>query len=237
MNNQRKLTALLIDDEPVSTKHLRFLIEKLCPEIQVIAECHSLLDAMATINRHPVDLVFLDIEMPRGTGFQILEAFKDRSFDVIFVTAYMQYALKALKQQAIDYILKPIDPEELLLAVNKVIKTRFPLAQKQRLVVPTGDGYEFIAINQLLYCSAEGSYTHLFLQGGLKRLVSLYLKEIEERLPPETFIRIHQSYLVQRHCIRTFHRQGGTSICLSDGTILPVSRRRREQVLQQLQLK
>ncbi|RYG52416.1 MAG: response regulator transcription factor, partial [Chitinophagaceae bacterium] len=235
------IKTVVVDDEPYACKALLTLLEKHCPEIQVQAACNSVADAEARIAQLKPQLVFLDIEMPHKNGFELLEQFTPGTFHVIFTTSYDQYAIKAIRLSALDYLLKPIDPQELKAAVNKATdvlststlpsqldilleKLRQPSALSNRIALPTLDGLQVIAVDTILYCQANSNYTTLVLKDRQKLIVSRTLKEIEEMLDEYSFLRIHHSWLVNLNEIKKYTRGEGGTLMMSDGVEVDVSR-------------
>ncbi|MET0464269.1 MAG: LytTR family DNA-binding domain-containing protein [Chitinophagaceae bacterium] len=246
------ITAIVIDDEPYACKALITLLEKHCPSVRVAGFTHSPLDAEALIRAHQPQLVFLDVEMPHMNGFDLLEKLSPASFKVIFTTSYDQYAIKAIRFSALDYLLKPIDPQELKVAVEKaenvlsqsalpaqlellINQWRRPSALSNRLALPTLEGLQVIAVDNILYCMASSNYTTIALKDQSKLVVSRTLKEIEEMLEDHPFLRIHHSNLVNLLEIKKYIRGEGGSVLLSDGTEIDVSRSKKEELLKRLQ--
>lgn len=243
--------AIIIDDEIHSCDALKMLLDKCCPQIQVIAICHSAKEGIAKINELKPDLIFLDIEMPYMNGFQMLEQFSKIDFEIIFTTSYDQYAIKAFKFSALDYLLKPVDREELEKAVQKISKKINPsisqqleiLLQKinqpsvpvQRIALPTMQGLEFIPVESILHCSSSNNYTEFFLTDKKKLLVSRTLKETEDMLADHAFIRVHHSHIVNLNAITKYVKGEGGYLIMEDGSSIDVSRSRKELLMQKLQ--
>jgi two-component system LytT family response regulator len=242
------LKAIVIDDEEKSLKTLVMILKEYCPGLDVVSEAKSALEGIREINLHKPDLVFLDIEMPNGSGFEMLESLPERNFDVIFVTAYNHYALKAIKCNASDYIIKPVDVQELVECVDKIIKRRdsnlkeSPDVEKllksirgkrpARLAVPTADGTEFISIREIIRIEAERSYCVIYMCGNRKLLLSRSLSDIEASLDKEMFFRAHKSHLVNLEHIKKHVRFDGGYIIMDDESKVELSRRKREEFLQ-----
>lgn len=246
------IRSLIIDDEPHAAQVLQLLLEKHCPGIKVEAICHSAKDAEKMISAIDPQLVFLDIEMPHRNGFELLEKLAPVNFQVIFTTSYDQYAIKAIRFSAIDYLLKPVDPQELKAAVKKVEsllsaallpgqleilleKLRQPATVFNRIALPTMEGLEMVPVDTILYCTANSNYTALVLKDQQKLLVSRTLKEIEEMLEDHPFLRIHHSCLVNLNEIKKYIRGEGGTLLMSDGAEVAVSRSRKEILLKKLQ--
>jgi two-component system, LytTR family, response regulator len=224
------INAIIIDDEPYSCQALVTLLKKHCPQVNVNATVHSPLEAADQIRQYQPQLVFLDVEMPHLNGFSLLESLAPVSFQVIFTTSYDQYAIKAIRFSALDYLLKPIDPQELKNAVQKATEVlnqpglpsqlellfnqwKKPAALSNRIALPTLDGLQIISVDTILYCIANSNYTTICLKDQPKLVVSRTLKEIEEMLEEYQFLRIHHSSLVNLLEIRKYTR-GKAEGCL-----------------------
>lgn len=243
------LKAVIIEDEESSRITLQNMVHEFCQNIKIVNTAENITDGVAVINEHKPDILFLDIEMPKQNGFQIFEHFPEPEFEVIFTTAYENFALKALKLSAIDYLLKPIDLQELRLAISKVQEKKentfsqskiISLQQNlnnqyQKLVLPTTDGYSFIELPELLRCEAQGNYTMFFLKNGEKILVSKTLKIYSEMLEEFNFFRISRSQLVNLNHIRKFGRQKSPTVTLTDETVLTVSIYRRNDFIKRIE--
>ncbi|KOY86142.1 hypothetical protein AD998_08270 [bacterium 336/3] len=231
------LSAIIIDDEIQATKTLELLIENYySSEVNIVAKATSCVEAIAQINQFEPDIVFLDISMPNGSGFDLFNYFPTPYFEVIFTTAYNQYALPAIKVSAIDYLLKPIDIDELGSAIQKV-KTKL---KKQEIVAPLGnksialpfqEGFVFVNITDIIYCKGDDNYTVFYMQNGEKHIVSKTLKEYERMLPSQYFIRIHRSYLIQISYMKKYLKGAGGYVEMSNNDVLPVSRNKKESLL------
>ena len=245
--------AIIVDDEAHCVSALMEDLKKYCPQIHITGTCNSAKEAMLTIKKQKPDLVFLDIEMPWMNGFEMLEIMEEINFDIIFVTAYDKFAAKAFRLSAIDYLLKPIDSNDLKEAIEKYfnkkehkhknIKIENLLhnikqpEHQQKIALPNRDGYEFVALAQILYIEARGSYTNIVLTNNNKILVSKTLGDIEELLPEEIFLRIHHSTLINQNHVTHFIRTDGSYVIMTNGEKLIVSRARKDEVLQRLGLK
>jgi len=244
------IKAILVDDEMHCLDTLSILIKDYCPEVEIAEQCSSAKNALAAIEKNQPALVFLDIEMPVMNGFELLEQFKEIKFSVIFTTSYDQYALKAIRFSAIDYLLKPIDREELRNAVQKV-KDRFqvPIPQQleilmeklrqpsnaiNKIALPTMEGLQMIPIDSIVSCESDDNYTHFKLKNGKKLLVTRSLKEIEESLEQHSFVRVHRSYLVNLNEIEKYIKGEGGYLVMSDGTTIDVARNKKETLLRKL---
>lgn len=242
------LKSIIIDDEQHCTDTLKWQIERYTSNIEIINVFNSAIEATNFITQNKIDLVFLDIEMPAMNGFDFLKQFNTLEFDVIFTTAYDEFAVKAFKASAIDYLLKPIDKDDLLAAIKKAITKQknktYPdqmeilydalnlkNTHKERIAVPTQEGLHFIKIKDILYCISDSNYTHIHLLNDKRILVSRTLKEIESLLVDEGFLRIHNSNLINLKMIERYIRGDGGSVVMDDGKELSVSRSRKETLL------
>ncbi len=242
------IKAILIDDEVNCLNSLNKLISDYCPEVQVDELCRSGKKALEAIERIRPELVFLDIEMPVMNGFELLEHFKQIPFSVIFTTGYDQYAIKAIRFSALDYLLKPIDPKELIAAVHKVqVQKNPPFAEQFRMLmdqiqhkeacltkiaVPTSDGFELILADQVIRCEADSNYTHLFLKNKTRIIACHTLKEMEEQLHDfNYFLRVHHSYIVNLNEVTKYIRGDGGYLIMSDGSTVNVSHSRKDALL------
>ncbi len=243
-----KIVAVIIDDEARSREMLQNLISEYCRNIEVVAIADSVSSGIDAIAKHSPDLLFLDIEMNKETGFDLLEQIKDIDFEVIFTTAHENYALKAFKFCAIDYLLKPINVEELQLAIEKVekkksssmFKDKFDLfmhnikkgnSNDQRLAVSTNEGLVFVNVSDILRCEAQGAYTFLHLKNKTKLVVSKNLKEYEQLLADHNFLRVHNSFIINLKEIKKYVRGDGGYVIMSDDETVDVSKRKKEQFL------
>lgn len=244
------ITAIIVDDEPNSCRVLATLLEKYCPEVSLLASCQSAEEAMKVIRQQAPALVFLDVEMPHMNGFEMLEQLSDLTFDLIFTTSYDHYALKAIRFSAIDYLLKPIDRDELQNAVQKVVRRSRQLLSLQmevllqrinhpgslvnKIALPTIEGLQMINVADIICCESDSNYTTVQLKKGQKLVVARTLKEIEELLDEHGFLRVHHSYLANLNEINRYVRGEGGYLVMSDGSHIDVSRTRKETVLRKL---
>ena len=248
MIEQTKIRVLIVDDEENGRENLEGVLQTYCPEVEVIGEANSALSAIEQIQLKQPSLVFLDIEMPGGNGFQVLDFFKQPDFQVVFVTAYDQYAIKAIRLSALDYILKPIDIMLVKAAIDKhaslkkeedsrlkqfIENKHLPIANK-RIALPLADKIHFVEVQHIISCKGEASYTTIFTSKGKHYLVSKPLIEYEDILSDYGFIRTHKSHIVNRTHINTFIKSDGGYLLMSDGSNIPVSRRKKEAVLLEL---
>jgi len=246
------MKAIIIDDEQHNRDNLLQMITGHCPDVEVVAVCSSAPEGRGRILALHPDLIFLDIEMPVENGFMMLENLARIDFEVIFVTAYDYYGIKAIKFSALDYLLKPIDVNDLIIAVAKA---KEKIMQKQEnlrlknlldnsrrapadkmLALSMSDKVEFIETSSIIRCEADGNYTVFYLKNGEKLLISKTLKEYDELLTPYGFLRVHQSHLVNLKEIKSFIKSDGGYIKMKDGSSVSISRQRRESVLKILNL-
>lgn len=239
------IKAVIIDDENKSVQTLSLMLNEYCPEIEVIGFAFSAVEGAKEIMNKKPDLVFLDVEMTGGSGFDLLESLPERNFNVIFVTAHDHYALKAIKYHAIDYILKPLDVEELKTAVTN-FKSRkkenkkapsdierllehLKIQRVKKVAVPTSSGIEYISVDEILYLTAERSYCKIVLTNKKSIFVSKSMNEIEELMPSENFFRIHKSHTVNLSYVKRHIRTDGGVAELTDGTKLYISRSKKDE--------
>jgi two-component system LytT family response regulator len=247
------IKSIIIDDEQHCIDALKADLDKYCGNVEVCATCLSGKDGVLAIKKYKPRLIFLDVEMPWMNGFEMLEMFDHIDFYIIFTTAYDKFAAKAFRISAIDYLLKPIDTNDLKFAVKKAEEEilaaegtinienllhniRQP-AQHQKIAFPQREGYEFIAAENILYCQAEGAYTTIHLKQEKKFLVSKTLGDIEEMLPADIFQRIHHSTIVNVEHITNFIRSDGGYVQIDNGEKLLVSKAKKDMLLQRLGLK
>lgn len=240
------IRAVLIDDEPDAIQALRTLLEKYCEGVEVVGTAPSALKGLQVIQSVQPDLVFLDIEMPHGGGFDLLEGLGEHSMQVIFVTAYNRYAVKAIRASAMDYLLKPVDLDELMEAVNRarklvhkiadpgVLATNLKAGKIEKLTIPTRDGYRYLAKDQIVRLEAEGSYTRIIVLNSAPLVVSRGLKEYATLLEADGFVRVHNSHLVNIHQVEAFSRSDGGFLLMADGSKVNIARSKKELVLEML---
>lgn len=245
------LRAVIVEDEKKSRETLAGLLKLFCKNIEIVAEADDVYSGIKAIETHSPDVVFLDIQMPDGNGFMLLESLKEINFEVIFTTAYDQFAIKAIKFSALDYLLKPIFPDELKAAVKKAeekisgthsragIQTlleniKSPVMDSPKIVLSTFDKIHIVNITDIVRCESDNYYTIFHFTEEKNLIVSKTLKEIEELLSGYNFIRPHKSHLVNLLYIKNFIKPDGGSITMIDGTNVPVSRRKRESIIEML---
>ena len=247
------IKAILIDDEKFCVEVLEELIREHCRMLEVVSTCSSGEEGISAIQQYQPDLIFLDIEMPRMSGFDMLEKLLPFHFDVILTTAYDQYAIRAIKYTALDYLLKPIDSEDLKMAVDKYIHPRtqhnysaqlellkdnmkqLHQPQFQRIAIPTIEGLILLPVNDILFCEANSSYTILHLNKSEKIVSAKTLKEYEEILAPHGFFRVHHSHLVNLNHVQKYVRGDGGYVIMSNQSTIGVSRNKKESFLLRLQ--
>ncbi len=243
------LKAILIDDEPAATAALAKDLETYCSQdVQIIEICNSPLAGLKAINKHQPDLVFLDIMMPGMSGFELLEVLGEIKFEVIFITAHNEYAVDAFKISAIHYIQKPVDKQLLIEAISRVKEKQQSALSSDNLLelitnlksddpdkkigLPTKDGFDFIPIQQIMYCTAEGNYTYIHQRGQRPLLVTRSLKLLQQGLPEKQFFRVHASHLINRNYLQKYIRGDGGYVLMEDEKSLSVARSKKVQFLQ-----
>ncbi|MBS1640983.1 MAG: response regulator transcription factor [Bacteroidetes bacterium] len=245
------IRAIIIDDEKKCISLLQKMLNSIFPEINIIAACSIPEEGIKAIRLHEPDIVFLDIEMPNKTGFEVLGDTRDIPFNVVFTTAYQQYAIKAIKFSALDYLLKPIDADELKETIfrfkqkhknqqyDKQLNLLFNNLKNNsynRLSLSTNEGVIFINPVDILYCEASGGYTFFFMKAGEKIITSKTMKDYEDVLPENQFFRIHHSYIINLSEIKRYIKGDGGLAIMSNNTELPVSKRKKEDFIKQLKL-
>jgi two-component system LytT family response regulator len=245
---KRRLITVIIDDEPDAVDFIASIISEYCPGLEVCGKAFNVKEGVNLINEVKPELVFLDVEMPNGTGFDLLTHFPEKNFDVVFITAFNHYAIKAIKFSAIDYILKPININEFIESVNKVIQKHttnslagndnfdvllenLRTAHPTRLVIPTSDGREYLNPKDIIRIEADRSYSWFFINDKRKILVSRHLKEFQDLLNDRNFFRPHNSHLINLDFVKKFVRRDGGYIEMSDGSQIPISRNRKDLFL------
>jgi len=244
------LKAIIVDDEPDCCEILAAMLESDCPDVNVVNISTNGQEALKAIKLFSPDLLFLDVEMPKMNGFQMLEQIPSINFHLIFTTSYDQYALKAIRFSAIDYLLKPIDREELKRAIEKVKdRLQIPVPQQlelllqkfkhpsnpvNKIALPTMEGLQMIPIETIVSCESDDNYTSIRLKNGKKLLVTRSLKDIEEILEQHSFIRVHRSWLVNLNEIEKYMKGEGGDLVMSDGISIDVARNKKELLLKKL---
>jgi len=251
----QSVNAIIVDDEEFARENLRILLEDYCPQVRVNGLASSASQARQMIEEHNPDLVFLDIMMPGEDGFMFLKSIEDRKFQVIFTTAFKDYALRAIKESAIDYLEKPIDIDDLQSAVakaeeligqkkttrvtdgrlSKVLESIVLTNSVEKTIVPTKDGLAIVKNTEIIHLEAFENYTTLYLTSGKKYVSSKSIKAFEDKLDPNMFFRAHKSHIINiAHHLKEFNRSEGNIAVLSDGTQVPVARRKLQEFLDKL---
>lgn len=238
------IKAILVDDEVSCTDVLHWQLETYCPMVKVLCECNSPEDAILRIKELQPDVIFLDIEMPGMNAFEMLNALKPFSFEVIFTTAYNQFAVQAFKEKAIDYLLKPIEKSDLMAAVDKLrqkektkssekmeellLLFKEQMKANKKVALPTNDGISFLSVDEIVRVESDSNYSYVFLLNGDKVCITKTLKQIEESLEGQPFYRVHQSHLVNLNHITKYLKDGGGYLVMSDKTTITVARQRKD---------
>lgn len=245
------IEAIIIDDEQRARNTLQILLQEFCPQVHIVATCSNIPDAVLKLNQKRPQLVFLDIEMPEYNGFELLSFFREIDFQIIFVTAYNEYALKAFEVSAVDYLLKPVDIDKLKIAVEKatkrinistpqqnidLLKDSFKTGQFNKIALPVSEGLLFIEVNDIVYLEAEGAYTNVWLNNSTKILVSKKIKFFEEIVDTRAnFFRSHRSYIVNINYLKKYNKNE-SSLLLDNNKIVYISRDRKSEFEEQLRL-
>ncbi len=241
------MKAILVDDEQSSLQNLQQKILEFCPGIKIAATAQKPEEAIILIRHHKPDVIFLDIEMPRMSGFRVLEELQDVQAEIIFTTAYNHYAIDAIRISAFDYLVKPISVEDLQNAVNRLTlqhkhQTQEKLnilkksmqenkSQEDSIAIPTGEGMEFINIKDIIHIESSSNYSKLYLLNGHTLLVTRLLKDFEEMLLPYRFYRIHHSHVINLSYIKKYIRGEGGQVVMRNGDVIDVARRKKEEFL------
>jgi two-component system LytT family response regulator len=245
------MNAYLIDDEADSLEVLTLLLKKYCPEIDILGKNNDPLIALADVKKLKPDVVFLDIQMPVLNGLELAEQIQYETSEIIFTTAFDQYAISAIRFSALDYLLKPVDPVELKQAIQRahsrrqhtgenaalqemLLNIKLLKGPKPKIAIASREELEFVPIEEILRCEAEANYTHIFLLSGRKMLASKTLKEFEILLEEFHFIRIHQSHLINKAFVRKLLKNDGGYVVMENGDQLPISRTRKDDVMEKL---
>ena len=245
------MKAIIIDDEKRARISLQLIIQEYCPFVEILADCENLSEGVKAIRKHNPDVVLLDIEMPGHSGLELLDFFEESevNFAIIFTTAYNEYALQAFKFSAIDYLLKPINPEQLCEAISRlekqkqklenfrVLKENIQRENLSKIAVPSGNSLIFIDTSKISYIKGEGSYSTVFCANGVKNLVSRNLKNFEDILCSDPrFLRVHKSYIVNLEQVVAFNKSDGGSLTLEDKSHIPVSADKTQLILEKIQV-
>lgn len=248
------MNAIIVDDEEFARSSLYFLLQEHCGQVNILGIAKSVAEARTLLQQSAVDLIFLDIAMPGENGFDLIPAIKEAGAYVIFTTAYDQYALKAIKANALDYLLKPIDIDELTEAVGKAEKvirankgeqpqagnlqnlaaSLSDKAEPRKISLPNGQGYSLVSIDDIVHIEADSNYSVFYFTGREQITVSKVLKEYEEILPQDQFIRIHKSSIVNLNYIKEYNYRNGYEVLMKNGEKIAVSRRRASDLAEKL---
>ena len=240
-----KIRSVIVEDETAAREVLRSYLTKYCPQVEIVGEAQNSREAIPLLHELQPQLVFLDVEMPFGNAFDVLEACSDLTFETIFVTAFSDYSLKALNMSAAYYLLKPISIEELIVAVNKVHQElmnkelfnrnkvivenfREPKAEKQQVILPTMEGFEIVKMEEIVRLKGNGNFTDLYLTNGNKKMACRFLKHFSEMLPLP-FLRVHKSHIVNLNFVKLYNKGG--YITLEDGAEVEISPTYKEDFL------
>lgn len=244
-----KLTTIIIEDEAASRETLRNYLTKYCPQVEILDECKDINEGQASIEKHQPDFIFLDVEMPFGNAFDLLERIDNINFKIVFVTAYSNYAVKALNYSASYYILKPIDIEDLEAAVEKIqeelketatsdlhLQTKVLLENlksntNKKVVLPTLEGFEVVDMEDIIRMEANDNFTNFYLKDKSKQVICRTLKFYEDVLKDSGFMRIHRSHIVNLNYIKNYKKGKGGQVELIDGSVVDVSSSRKEELL------
>jgi two-component system, LytTR family, response regulator len=243
------MKACIVDDEKKGRDSLQNLLHQYCSEVEVIGQADSIESAYQFITKNKPALVFLDVEMPQGSGFELLKRFEKVPFKTIFVTAHQHYAIKAIRFAAIDYLLKPVDVDELIAAVDNAKRTlssnyhqhysalfeNIENSRQGKIAIPVRDGVAFVSPSDIIRLQADGPYTHIFTLTD-KFTATKNIKEYEEMLHDYNFFRAHHSHLINLKYVKRFSRLDGYSAQMTDGSVVEVSRRKKEQFLELMNL-
>lgn len=250
------LKAIIVDDEEFARSSLFFLLQQNCPQVEITGIARSVAEAKDILAHHPIDLIFLDIAMPGGNGFELIPDAQKHNAAVIFTTAYDQYALKAIKANALDYLLKPIDIDELKIAVDKVFQhikrikgqnehderinnlasSLSSRSEIRKLTLPYGQGFKMIDIDDIIYIEADSNYSIVHLNNHDKITVSKVLREFEELLPGDQFVRIHKSSIINLNHLKEYNSKHGLQVFLKNGESINISRRRASDFFEKIKL-
>ena len=242
------IRCVIVEDEEMARKVLKSLLAQYCQDVMVCAEADDIVTGKNMIETFRPDLVFLDIEMPGGSGFKLLTSMENVDFEVVFVTAYEQFAIKAIRHDALDYILKPIDPKELVAAVEKVKEAKYKKTLKKqydnllknldpeqlvvrKISISTADKIHLIDVDDIIRCESDNYYTIIYFKDGTSLMVSKTLKEMDQKLQEYDFVRTHKSHLVNMRCIKNFIKDE-MMVVMTDDTKVPVSKRKKEMILE-----
>ena len=242
------LKAVIVEDEAISREILAGYINRYCPDVELLAEADNIKAGIAAIHKHKPDIVFLDVEMPKGNGFDLLEQVGEVNFETVFVTAYGNYAMKALNYSAAYYILKPVSIDELVAAVSKIKQQRqkekipvqtkillenIQVSQQQnfKIVLPLLDGFEVVQVKDIVHCEANDNFTDFFLLGKPKKMICRTLKFYEDLLGDSGFMRVHKSHFINLDHIIKYTKGKGGQVTMADGSVIDVSPNKKEELM------
>jgi two-component system LytT family response regulator len=245
------INAIVVDDDKKCIRALSTLLQSSAQKVRILAECGSADEAKKAIGDLHPDIIFLDVEMPVKNGFDLLDELEEINFDIVFTTAFEQYAIKAIKSSALDFLLKPVTEKDLIGALHRfdtkknktqtirqveVLLENYGLHNEsnKKIAVPTSNGLEFLRTDNIVRLEADNSYTTFFLDDKTKLMVAKTLKDMEELLPSNKFYRVHHSHLVNIDFIKRFQKSDGGMLIMEDKSIIPVSRQRKEELLEKL---
>ncbi len=245
------MKTLIIDDIKKNREVLQQMLSDFCPQVEIIGEADDIGTAIELIEKTDADLILLDVEMPSGTGFDVLEKITTTNFEVVFVTAHDRYALQAIKFCALDYILKPVDVKELIKAIHRadekykqknsaenfshlIHNIKSENIHHHRIALPTQEGFIFVEVNEIIRCEADGSYTQVILKNKNPIIATRKIKGFEDLLKNYNFFRVHRSHLINMNYINKYYRGEGGYVVMVDGTTVDVSRRKKDEFLEHL---
>lgn len=247
---EQTITAILVDDEEKARNLLLMLLAEHCPQVQVLAQCKNVPEAVIAINKHKPAIVFLDVDMPEYTGFQLLDFIPQIDFDIIFTTAFSEYAVQAFRISALDYLMKPVNIKQLIDAVDKAQQKKMPGVYDKQLdiikhnnsnkkpeviAISTLDSIEFVRIADIVFLQAESAYTRIVLHGAKDIVASKNIKEFEDTLMTDSnFARVHRSYLINLNYVQRYNKTEGGSVELKTGQQLPVSKKLKEELIEKM---
>ncbi|MGB0176605.1 MAG: LytR/AlgR family response regulator transcription factor [Owenweeksia sp.] len=235
-----KVSAIIIDDEPDARNLIALYLQQLFPQVQLVKQAENVAQAHEYLCHHRVDMMFLDIQLPDGSGFNLLQKLEGQHIPhIIFVTSYDEYAIKAIKVAALDYILKPVSKEDIREAVTQVLQKIVQLSQSSvkpdlsRIALPSLTGLEFIEIDEISCCEADNNYTTLYLKDGAKKVVTKTLSRFETELSAYNFLRVHHKYLVNLKMVKSYSKgKGGGHLVMQNNDTIPVSSRRKHLLME-----
>ncbi|MCD4745959.1 MAG: LytTR family DNA-binding domain-containing protein [Bacteroidales bacterium] len=242
------IRSIIVEDEKKSRETLVGLLNIYCKNVEVVAQADGVMTGIQKIKKHKPEVIFLDIQMPDGSGFKLLEKIETVDFEIIFTTAFDQYAIKAIKYSALDYLLKPIVPDDLINSIKKVEEKKIsgqinenikvllenikkPKEEPHKIILSTAEKIHIVKVNDIIRCESDNYYTRFYFKDGTKLLISKTLKENEELLSDHSFIRPHKSHLINIRYIKSFVKNDGGYIVMTDGSNIPVSRRKKEKII------